>query len=274
MTNSNAPALVRPTLAALARTAALAATFALATATLASAQQPTAPAKPKPPAAAAKKPAAPAPAAPAPAAQAPAGQAPAGDQQAQGDQMKLIYSHWVKFCVKEDEQNNKQVCFTGSEARLEGGMVISNVVILEPEGGPKIIRISVPIAVQLMQGSRLVIDQGTQEGQAVQLPFSFCGPQVPLCFAQVELKPEMLALLKKSQMITIQAFPMTSAQATSITLPTGPEFVKAYDGPPTDQKVFAEEQRKLQEELQRRADEARKKLEQQGGAAAAPQAGK
>lgn len=273
MTNSNAPAPVRRTLAALARTAALATTFALAAATLASAQQPAAPAKPKPPAAAAKKPAAPAPAAPAPAAQAPGAAQAGGDQQAQGE-MKLIYSKWVKFCVKDDQQDNKQVCFTGSDARLEGGMPISNVVILEPEGGPKIIRISVPIAVQLLQGSRLVIDQGKEDGQAIQAPFSFCGPQVPLCFAQVELTPERLALLKKSQMITIQAFPMTSAQATSITLPTGAEFVKAYEGPPTDQAKFAEEQRKLQEELQRRAEDARKKLEQQGGTAGAPQAGK
>jgi len=62
---------------------------------------------------------------------------------------------------------------------------------------------------------------------------------------------------------------------------------KAYDGAPTDPKVFEEQQRKLQEELQRRADEARKKLEGQQGApsssaapppgqapAPAPQAGK
>jgi hypothetical protein len=44
------------------------------------------------------------------------------------------------------------------------------------------------------------------------------------------------------------------------------DFAKAYDGPPTDPKVFEEQQKKLQEELQRRADEARKKLESQQGA--------
>ena len=46
------------------------------------------------------------------------------------------------------------------------------------------------------------------------------------------------------------------------------DFGKAYDGPPTDPKVFEEQQKKLQDELQKRADEARKKLESQGGAAA------
>ena len=41
------------------------------------------------------------------------------------------------------------------------------------------------------------------------------------------------------------------------------DFAKAYDGPPTDPKVFEEQQKKLQEELQRRAEEARKKLKGQ-----------
>ena len=46
------------------------------------------------------------------------------------------------------------------------------------------------------------------------------------------------------------------------------EFAKAYDGPPTDPKVFEENQKKLQEELQKRAEEQRKKLEERGGAGA------
>ena len=50
------------------------------------------------------------------------------------------------------------------------------------------------------------------------------------------------------------------------------DFAKAYDGPPTDPKVFEEQQKKLQEELQKRAEEARKKLESQQPQAAAPPA--
>ena len=38
---------------------------------------------------------------------------------------------------------------------------------------------------------------------------------------------------------------------------------KAYDGPPTDPKKFEEQQKQLQDELQKRAEEARKKLEGQ-----------
>jgi hypothetical protein len=40
---------------------------------------------------------------------------------------------------------------------------------------------------------------------------------------------------------------------------------EANEGPPTDPKVFEEQQKKLQEDLQKRADELRKKLESQDG---------
>jgi hypothetical protein len=90
--------------------------------------------------------------------------------------------------------------------------------------------------------------------------------------------------MKKGQGLVVQAINSTG-QPISLVLPLQ-DFAKAYDGPPTDPKVFEEQQRKLEEELQKRADEARKKLEnQQGGqapgapapqapAAPAPQAGK
>ena len=53
-------------------------------------------------------------------------------------------------------------------------------------------------------------------------------------------------------------------QGTPISLPLPlTDFAKAYDGPPTDPKVFEQQQRKLQEELQKKAEEARKKLEAQ-----------
>jgi hypothetical protein len=40
---------------------------------------------------------------------------------------------------------------------------------------------------------------------------------------------------------------------------------EANEGPPTDPNVFKEQQKKLQDDLQKRADEIRKKLESQGG---------
>ena len=65
--------------------------------------------------------------------------------------------------------------------------------------------------------------------------------------------------MKKGQGLVVQAINSTG-QPISLVLPLA-DFAKAYEGPPTDPKVFEEQQKKLQEELQRRADEARKKLE-------------
>ena len=83
------------------------------------------------------------------------------------------------------------------------------------------------------------------------------------CMADYEATPDMIGKLKKGQALVVQAINSTG-QPISLVLPLA-DFAKAYDGPPTDPKVFEEQQKKLQDELQRRADEARKKLESQQG---------
>src|SRR5581483_10205491 len=238
--------------------------FAFGAATVALAQQPAAPAKPRPPAAAPKKPAAPAP-------QAPAAQQPAPGQQAhqpaQGnDQAQLIYSPWTKFCLKGEQADAKQVCFTGKDARIESGMPVVAAVLIEPENEPKkILRITLPLGMQLVYGTRVIIDQNTP----MTAPYVICFPNG--CMADYEATADMITKMKSGQGLVVQAF-NTTGQPLSLVLPLT-DFAKAYDGPPTDPKVFEEQQKKLQEELQHRADEARKKLEQQQGTAPAPQAG-
>jgi invasion protein IalB len=264
-------------------TIALAAALSMATSSLAIAQQAPAAAppaaKPKPPA---KKPAAPAaqaapaPAAPAAPPEAQQAPAPGGDQQQQ--QVQLIYSPWTKFCLKgnNNDPNAKQVCFTGKDARIESGMPVVAAVLIEPEGEPKkILRVTLPLGMQLIHGTRLIIDQN----QPMTAPYVICFTNG--CMADYEANPDMIGKMKKGQGLVVQAINSTG-QPISLVLPLG-DFAKAYDGPPTDPKVFEEQQKKLQDELQRRADEARKKLEQQQGAqpqssntppALAPQPGK
>jgi hypothetical protein len=86
--------------------------------------------------------------------------------------------------------------------------------------------------------------------------------------ADYEATPDLIGKLKKGQMLVIQAINLAAA-AISFPVPltdnTGNSFAKANEGPPTDPKVPEEQQKKLQDELQKRADEARKRLESQGG---------
>jgi len=248
------------------KTALFSAVLATASASIALAQQPPAPpaaapaAKPKPAPAAKPKPAAPPPAAQ----QQPAQPPDQGQAQAQGadQQVQLIYSPWTKFCLKANQQdpNSKQVCFTGKDARIESGMPVVAAVLIEPEGDPKkILRVTLPLGMQLVHGTRLLIDQN----QPLTAPYVICFTNG--CMADYEATPDMVAKMKKGQALVVQAINST-AQPISLGLPLA-DFAKAYDGPPTDPKVFEEQQKKLQEELQRRADEARKKLEQQQGGA-------
>jgi invasion protein IalB len=225
-----------------------------------------APAAPKaPPKAPAPKAA---PKAPAPAAQAPpaggqpAAQAPA--QQPPEQQIQLIYAPWTKFCLKGQEAGAKQVCFTGKDGRVESGQPVIAAVIIEPEGEPKkILRVTLPLGMQLVHGTRIIID-GNQPQQA---PYVICFQNG--CMSDYDATPEVLAALKKGQNLVVQAI-NSNGMPLTLPLPLAGEFAKAYDGPPTDPKVFEENQKKLQEELQKRADEARKKLEQSQPAAAQP----
>lgn len=226
-----------------------------APAALAQAQQPLKPATPKPATPPKQPPAA---------AQPQPQQPPAAQQQAGADQPQLMYSPWMKVCGKGPDTNNKQVCVITKDGRLENGMPVAVVQLFEPEGEQKVLRITVPLGMQLQHGTRMLIDQEPPQQQ----PYRICFPIG--CMADYPVTDDVIAKMKKGQNIVIQAINM---QGTPISLPLPlNDFAKAYEGPATDPKVFEEQQRKLQEELQKKADEARKKLEGQQPSAQAPAA--
>jgi len=198
----------------------------------------------------------PPPVAGAPAAGAPPAGAPAqaAGGQPQDQQVQLIYAPWTKFCLKGQDANAKQVCFTGKDGRIESGQPVIAAVIIEPEGEPKkILRVTLPLGMQLVHGTRVIVDNNPP----MQSPYVICFANG--CMSDYEVTPDLLANMKKGQNLVVQAI---NANGAPLTLPLPlAEFAKAYDGPPTDPKQFEETQKKLQEELQKRAEEARKKLE-------------
>jgi invasion protein IalB len=250
--------------------AALGATIALAvigTAQSVAQQAPSAtpPAKPRP--ATPAKPAQPAPQQQAPAAQQQQ-QAPQQAQAPAGDQPQLIFSPWVKLCNKDADPKAKRICVTVKDGRVESGLLVVSVAIIEMDGEQKkLLRMSLPYGVALQHGTRLIVDQGAPATS----PFVTCLPPVVPpggCIADYEASMDLINRMKKAQILTVQAIHM-NGQAMSPQLDMK-DFAKAYDGPATDPKVFEEQQKKLQDELQKRAEEARKKLESQPPQAAAP----
>src|SRR5262245_29413848 len=246
MTQSIASAPARPVKRALATLTAAAVLAVISASTAqAQAQQPQQPAAPAPKANTPAPKAAPKPAAPAaqkaPAASpAPIQGAPA--QQAATDQQppNLIYSPWTKFCLKGQEANARQVCFTGKDARLESGMPVVAAVLIEPENEPKkVLRVTLPLGMSIQPGTRVIVDNG----QPMTGPYVICFNNG--CMADYEASGELIGKLKKGQGLVIQGI-NGAGQAISLVVPLT-DFAKAYDGPPTDPKKFEEQQKQLQE---------------------------
>ena len=190
-------------------------------------------------------------------------QQPPQQQAGAEQQPQLMYSPWTKVCQKSQETDNKQVCIIHKDGRLENGMPVVIAELLEKEGiEKKILRVTVPFGMRLQPGTRVIIDQAAP----ATAPYAFCLQFG--CIAEYDATAEMLTNMKKGQMLTVQAINLNN-QPISLPVPLA-EFAKAYDGPPIDPKALEAQQKKLQEELQKRAEEARKKLEAQQAPAQAP----
>jgi invasion protein IalB len=186
--------------------------------------QPAPKAQPKaqPKAAPQQAPAAPAPAAPAPA----AGAKPGGGPEVP----PLTYTQWTK------------VCFTGKEGRIDTGMLVIGAVLIEPEGAPnKVLRVTLPLGMQLPPGTRAIVDGG----QPMTAPYLVCFPNG--CMADYEASTELVGKLKQGKSLVVQAI-NSQGQGISLAVPL-PDFAKAYDGPPTDPKIVEDRQKKLEEEF-------------------------
>jgi invasion protein IalB len=172
------------------------------------------------------------------------------------DQLQLIFSPWTRFCLKGQQANAKQVCFTGKDGWAESGVPVVAAVLIEPENEPKkLLRVTLPLGMSIQPGTRVIVDNG----QPMTGPYVICFKFG--CTADYEASGELIDKLKNGQRLVIQGV-NGAGQPISLVVPLA-DFAKAYDGPPTDPKVVEEEQKKRQEELLRRAADARKKLEGQ-----------
>jgi invasion protein IalB len=211
----------------------------------------------------AAKPATPAPAQAPAAAPAPVTGAEGQPGAAAGQQPQLIYTPWTKLCQKTAETNNKQVCVVNAQARLETGQPVVMTQVVEAEGAEKILRVVLMIPVRVQSGTRLMLDgQELQRGA-----FALCAPYMG-CNSDYKADDALIAKMKKGKTLDVQAVNVFN-EIVNLPLPLA-EFASAYDGPPLDPKAFEEQQKKLQDELQKKAEEARKRMESQQPTAAAP----
>lgn len=192
------------------------------------------------------------PAAPAaPAAAAPAAQAPAAPANS-GPNVASIQPEWVKLCGP-DPATKKDICQTSRDLRAETGQTLASVAVREEKGGKRMLIMAIPPGMQIQPGIRIVID----EGKPVAGRYSVCFPNV--CLVEAEVTDALIASMKKGQKLNLQAL---NVQARGVVFPVGLDgFGKSYDGDPIDPKKFQDEQTSLNEQLKKRAEEARKQLD-------------
>ena len=117
----------------------------------------------------------------------------------------------------------------------------------------RIVRLLMPVGLMLRPGFRFSVDKGaTTEGG-----FEICFPNG--CFAEAKVKNPIIDQMKKGTILNVSVKNQVNNEVTFGVPIAG--FGKAFDGPAIDPKVLEDQQKKLQDELQKRAEDERKKLE-------------
>jgi len=158
--------------------------------------------------------------------------APAETVRSGQQQVQVIFSPWARYCAKGptvqfSEIRAKEVCFTAADGHLTSGQKLVIALLIEPEGrDTKLLRVTLPLGVALVPGTRIVID----EKEAMIAPYVVCLPKNG-CMADYKADADLIEKLKNGRSLAIQAF--DKGKPISFTLPlTG--FAKAYEGPASD----------------------------------------
>jgi invasion protein IalB len=168
---------------------------------------------------------------------------------------------WTKVCGK-DPSSTTEICYTTRDFVSEKDQPLLAVALYDVKGKQpqKVMRLLIPLGLLLQPGIRIAIDQN----QASPGRYASCLPNG--CFAEVTVKNDFVAALKKSTTLNVSARNQTSQEVTFAVPMAG--FGKALDGPPIDPKVLEEQQRKMQEDMKKLSNEIHQRLMNSPGTSA------
>ncbi|WP_319531874.1 invasion associated locus B family protein [uncultured Cohaesibacter sp.] len=162
---------------------------------------------------------------------------------------------WLKFCNTE-QKSQKQLCAITQEKKASTGQFLASISVRELEGAKrKALVIAITPGMLLRHGLTVQIDKGKQ----LKGTFSICFPNA--CFSDLAVDENYIDQMKKGAIISVTALNQ-QAQPVRFDLSLS-GFTSAYDGDPVDIQKSAEDQRKLQDLLRKRAEEQRQKLLEQ-----------
>ncbi|MFZ9501561.1 MAG: invasion associated locus B family protein [Beijerinckiaceae bacterium] len=181
-------------------------------------------------------------------------------------ELKATQPEWTKVCGK-DEAANKEICYTTRDfGQAADQPPVLAVAIYDVKGDEqRIVRLLLPVGLMLRPGFRFSVDKGA----ALEGNYEICFPNG--CFAEARVKGVTLDQMKKGAILNVNVKNQANNEVVFAVPLEG--FAKAFDGPAIDPKVLEEQQRALQAELQKRAEEERKRLEGQINPPTAPPPG-
>lgn len=128
---------------------------------------------------------------------------------------------WATRCLAS-ERGGALTCVMEQRVLNQGGQVIAAVIVRVVGDSPEpALTMQLPLGIDLAQGVRLTIDQGSQ----AQIPVRTC--ESSGCYAEIPLPKETLDRLKAGQTLTMGLKPM---EGEAVTLPfTLSGFTAAYN---------------------------------------------
>ncbi len=187
--------------------------------------------------------------------------APAAAQDAAPSGEGPNLGNWIKICAEDETNEGAESCLVTQEVRTDTGEFLASVSVRDNEGqeNPKTLMIAVPPGTLLQPGLRVQVDEGEQEAGR----YVICLPNA--CYAELEIEDPFIDQMKRGQNLVVSVI-NNQGQAVGIGL-TLVGFTRGWDGDPVDTNLLAQERQRLQEQLQRRAADARQRLlqQQEGG---------
>jgi invasion protein IalB len=163
---------------------------------------------------------------------------------------------WTKVCQK-DPTGAKEFCRTirafGQAVDQPPTLAIAVDTLTGDE--KKVVRVQLPEGLLIRPGFRLVLEKG----EPVDGRYSICAGGS--CFAEAEINQSQLNLLKKGAIASIVVRNQVGAEVT-FNVPMH-DFAAAIDGPAVDPKKIQEQNKALQEQLEKRAQQQREQIEKQ-----------
>jgi invasion protein IalB len=149
---------------------------------------------------------------------------------------RLVFTPWEKFCLKGKDTGAKPVCFTGRDGRTKSGQGMIATVVIEPkEESKKILRLTLPLGVDIATGTYLIVDGRSSAPR----PYVICLANG--CMSDHELTPALLASLRKGRTLIVDAM-IRSGRPLQLAMPLD-NFEAAYDGPPVERRLIGAQQK-------------------------------